>query len=517
VKGSGYWALGAGAGQKDARSALLATVSSLLATALFATDFLHFGYPDRMTEPRSSRMLLWLVAIGFFMQTLDTTIVNTALPSIARSLGESPLRMQAVVIAYSLTMAILLPASGWIADRFGVKRAYCGAIVVFVIGSLACALSSTMTQLVISRIVQGAGGALLLPVGRLAVLLAYPREQFLKAMSFVAVPGLIGPLIGPTLGGWLSEAASWHWIFLINIPIGAIGAAATLRFMSDQVRVARSGFDFTGYFLIAFGMVAISVALEGLGELGLRGAIVIILLVFGLASICAYWLHAARTERPLFSPALFHTRTYSIGLLGNLFARLGIASVPFLVPLVLQVSLGFSPLESGVSMIPVALAALLAKRLVTGLITRFGYRKVLMTNTLLVGVMIASFGLVGPGHPAWLRVLQLFCLGAVNSVQFTAMNTVTLKDLTSNEASSGNSLLSVVQMLSMSLGVAAAAALLATFTEVFADETHAHALSAFQATFLCMGILTCASAWIFWQLESDVREAKTEEEPVELG
>lgn len=472
-----------------------------------------------MTEPRPSRsrILLWLVAIGFFMQTLDSTIVNTALPSMARSLGESPLRMQAVVISYALTMAILIPASGWIADRFGIKRAYLGAIIVFVIGSLACALSTTMTQLVSARIVQGAGGALLLPVGRLAVLRAYPREQFLKAMSFVAVPGLIGPLLGPTLGGWLSEAASWHWIFLINIPIGAIGAVATLHYMPDSAPQASTRFDLAGYVLIATGMVAISFALEGIGELGLRRAVVLVLLVFGLASLCAYWLHATRAQTPLFSPTLFRVRTYSIGLLGNLFARSGIASMPFLLPLVLQVSLGFSPFEAGVTMIPIALAALAMKRLVTPLIGAFGYRKVLVSNTVLVGAMIASFALMSPEQPAWLRMVQLFCLGAVNSLQFTAMNTVALKDLGPEQASSGNGLLSVVQMLAMSFGVAVAAALLSTFNEAFAVAQNGQALRAFQATFVCIGIITCASSWIFWQLSPDVRPARGEEEPVELG
>ncbi len=470
-----------------------------------------------MPEHSSSRILLWLVAIGFFMQTLDSTIVNTALPSMARSLGESPLRMQAVVIAYALTMAILIPASGWIADRFGVKRAYLGAIVVFVIGSLACGLSSTMTQLVVSRVVQGAGGAMLLPVGRLAVLRAYPRDQFLKAMSFVAIPGLIGPLIGPTLGGWLSEAASWHWVFLINIPIGTIGFIASVRYMSDSVPQGSARFDFTGYLLVAIGMAAISAALAGIGDLGLRGAIVLILLVFGLASLCAYWLHAARADSPLFSPDLFRVRTYGIGLIGNLFARLGISSMPFLLPLVLQVSLGFSPLEAGVAMLPITIAALTMKRLVTPLIAQFGYRNVLVTNTLLVGAMIASFGLMTPEQPAGLRVLQLFSLGAVNSLQFTAMNTVALKDLGPLQASSGNGLLSVVQMLAMSLGVAVAAALLSTFSAAFADHAQADALRAFHATFVCIGIMTCASAWIFWQLASDTRATKTEEEPVELG
>jgi EmrB/QacA subfamily drug resistance transporter len=470
-----------------------------------------------MTSTRNPVILLWIVAVGFFMQTLDSTIVNTALPSMARSLGESPLRMQSVVIAYALTMAILIPASGWIADRFGTRRAYFAAIAIFVVGSLGCALSDSLLQLVCARIVQGAGGAMLLPVGRLAALRAFPRDQFLKAMSFVAIPGLVGPLIGPTLGGWLSQVASWHWIFLINVPIGLIGLFATVRYMTDDRAPAQVPFDITGYALIAIGMAALSVSLAGLGELGLQRAIVMVLLVLGLASLTAYWLHAARVPAPLFSPSLFRVRTYGIGLLGNLFSRIGIASMPFLIPLLLQISLGFSPLHAGLTMIPVTVAALSMKRVVTPLITRFGYRNVLVTNTILIGATIASFALVTPEQSMWLRGLQLFCLGAVNSLQFTAMNTISLKDLDHDAASSGNGLLSVVQMLSMSLGVAAAAALLGTFNAVFADPAGAYALRAFQATFLCIGVMTCASAAIFWQLEPEIRKSETEEEPVEVG
>jgi len=228
--------------------------------------------PLDAAQERSLKRLLWLVAVGFFMQTLDATIVNTALPAMARSLGESPLRMQSVVVAYSLAMAMLIPASGWLADRFGTRRIYVGAIVVFAAGSLACAMSSSLAMLVAARVVQGLGGALLLPVGRLVVLRTFPRERFLQAMSFVAIPGLVGPLIGPTLGGWLVEAASWHWIFLINLPVGVIGALASLRWMAASPATTRVRFDVAGYLLLAFGMVAISLSLDGLSGLGLRQA-----------------------------------------------------------------------------------------------------------------------------------------------------------------------------------------------------------------------------------------------------
>lgn len=462
-------------------------------------------------EEKSLRMLLWLVAIGFFMQTLDATIVNTALPAMAKSFGESPLRMQSVVVAYSLTMAMLIPASGWVADRFGTRRVYVAAIVLFVLGSIACALSHNLVQLVAARVVQGLGGALLLPVGRLAVLRAYPRERFLQAMSFIAIPGLVGPLIGPTLGGWLVEVATWHWVFLINIPVGLFGCVATVMYMQDNPRPATPRFDVTGYLLLAFGMVAVSLAVDGLSGLGLKQASVLVLLVFGMASLTAYWLHAAKQPDPLFSPHLFSIPTLSIGLLGNLFARLGSACMPFLVPLLLQVSLGYSPLQAGLMMVPIAVASMLVKRITTPLITRHGYRKVLVTNTLLVGLTMASFAFMSPEQPLWLHILQLAAFGAVNSMQFTAMNTVTLRDLDGSMASSGNSLLSMVQMLAMSMGVAAAGAVLAGFTGFFGSDEAVHTLHAFQATFACMGLMTLASASIFWQLSPEVRVVKKAE------
>ena len=459
-------------------------------------------------ESPYQKSLLWLVAIGFFMQTLDATIINTALPSMASSLGESPLRMQSVVVAYSLTMAMLIPASGWIADRFGTRRVFFSAILLFVVGSVACAVSQGIGQLVAARVVQGLGGALLLPVGRLALLRTVPRSEFLQAMSFVAIPGLIGPLLGPTLGGWLVQYASWHWIFLINVPVGLVGCVATLRFRPDLRGVMRSPFDTGGYALLALGMVTVSLALDGVAEMGLRQVSVLVLLVFGFASLAAYWLRASRRPDPLFSPTLFKVPTLSIGLIGNLFSRLGSSCMPFLVPLLLQVSMGYSPLRAGLMMLPIALAGMGMKRFTTPLITRFGYRNVLVVNTVLVGIGMASFGVTAPGQPLVLHILQLVFFGAVNSLQFTAMNTVTLRDLDGSMASSGNSLLSMVQMLAMSLGVAAASSVLGGYTGMFGAGMPVDAidtLHAFQATFATMGLITVASSMIFWHLPPEAR------------
>lgn len=452
------------------------------------------------TESKGTKALLWLVACGFFMQTLDSTIVNTALPAIARSLDTSPLKMQSVVVAYLLTMAMIIPASAWISDKFGVRRVFIGALALFVIGSLFCAASQNLTQLILSRIVQGMGGALLLPVGRLALLRSVPHDQFLQAISFVAIPGLIGPLIGPVLGGWLSESASWHWIFLINLPVGAIGILAAILYMkSDSPRDAFR-FDAIGYALLAFGMVTFSMALDAGYSMGLKRAGVLLLLVFGLSSLTAYWIHAARSPSPLFSPKIFSVPTLSIGLLGNLFSRLGSSSMPFLVPLFLQVNMGYSPFRAGLMLLPMAIAGIGIKRFAPLLIYKLGYRNVLVLNTLLIGTSMSSFFWIDSSGNWWFLSVQLFCFGAVNSLQFTAMNTLTLKDLEDDFTSSGNTMLSMVQMLAMGMGVALAAGVLEAFTDLFGNE---NTILAFKGTFACMGLVTLSSSMIFWQLRKE--------------
>jgi EmrB/QacA subfamily drug resistance transporter len=455
--------------------------------------------PNKAQE-RKLNITLWLVAAAFFMQALDTTIVNTALPAMARSLNESPLNMQSVVIAYSLTMALMIPMSGFLADRFGTRSVFFSAIVTFTVGSLLCANAQSLWELVIFRIVQGVGGAMLLPVGRLAVLRMFPRERYLSALGFVAVPGLIGPLIGPTLGGWLTDVSSWHWIFLINVPVGVVGCVATAILMVHESPESVAPFDIKGYLLLALAMVALTFALDGLAEFGLQHATALVLLLFSMSCITAYGLHAVRASAPLFSPELFRIHTFRVGLLGNLFARIGSGAMPYLLPLLLQVSLGFTSFHAGLMMLPVAAAGMMSKRVVVKLITKHGYRPVLLGNTVLVGLTMASFALVTPTQPLWLRAAQFALFGAVNSMQFTAMNTLTLKDLDRIGASSGNSLFSLTQMLSMSLGVTAAGALLATFSTIIGHQTPSGILTTFHATFACVGLITASSAWIFAQL-----------------
>ena len=459
-----------------------------------------------LLDEKALRWLPWVVAIAFFMQSLDGTILNTALPSMARSLAEDPLRMQSVVIAYMLTIALLIPASGWIADRFGIKQIFFSAILLFSFGSLLCALSNSLTMLIGARVVQGLGGALMLPIGRLIVLRAYPRSELVRIMSFITLPGLLGPLMGPTMGGWMVEYLSWHWIFLINIPVGIIGCFAVKYFIPDLAGGGRTRFDGVGFTLFGAAMVLITIALEGLGELHLPHLRVVLLLFGGFGCLAAYWLRAGHVDAPLFSPALFRTRTFAVGILGNLFARLGSGALPFLMPLLLQVALGYSPSQAGMSMLPLAAAAMFAKSVARWLIERLGYRIILTGNTLMLGILLSSLALVGTETPYWMLLVHLGLLGAVNSLQFTAMNTVTLIDLDDASAASGNSLLSVVAQLSLSFGVACAAALLGGFTDQVATGEVSSVLGAFQLTFLTVGIMAMFAAGIFLQLPS--REVK---------
>lgn len=459
--------------------------------------------PSSLLDERTARLLPWLVAVAFFMQTLDGTILNTALPAMAIDLAEDPLRMQGVIIAYMLTVALLIPASGWVADRFGTRRVFFSAILLFTFGSLLCALSMTLTQLIGARVLQAVGGALMMPVGRLVVLRAYPRSELVRVMSLITLPGLVGPLLGPTLGGWLVEYASWHWIFLINLPVGALGCYAALRFMPDLRGPERNHFDTPGFVLFGAAMLMITLGLGGLGELHMPHARVMLLLFAGAACLAAYWLRAGRIAKPLFSPNLFRTRSFSVGILGNLFGRLGSGALPFMVPLLLQVALGYSPAEAGMSMIPLALAAMAIKPFAKLLIDRLGYRRVLTTNTLLLGLLIGSLGFTNAQTPLFMLLIQLGLIGAINSLQFTAMNTITLIGLHDREASSGNSLLAVVVQLAMSLGVATAGALLGGFTLDGAAPGSEAVLRAFQLTFLCVGGISMLASTIFLQLGRD--------------
>ncbi|MFY2736535.1 MFS transporter [Pseudocitrobacter faecalis] len=457
-----------------------------------------------MTElPASVRWQLWIVAFGFFMQSLDTTIVNTALPSMAASLGESPLHMHMVIVSYVLTVAVMLPASGWLADRVGVRNIFFTAIVLFTAGSLFCSLASTLNELVMARVLQGVGGAMMVPVGRLTVMKIVPRSQYMAAMTFVTLPGQVGPLLGPALGGVLVEYASWHWIFLINIPVGIIGGIATLMLMPNYTLQTRR-FDLSGFIVLALGMAVLTLALDGQKGLGISSLTLAILVAVGVASILFYLWHAKGNDNALFSLKLFNTPTFSLGLAGSFAGRIGSGMLPFMTPVFLQIGLDFSPFHAGLMMIPMVLGSMGMKRIVVQVVNRFGYRNVLVTTT--IGLALVSLLFMATALAGWYYALPLvlFIQGMVNSSRFSSMNTLTLKDLPDEHASSGNSLLSMIMQLSMSIGVTVAGLLLGMFGQqhVAADSAATHHV--FMYTYLCMALIIALPALIFARVPDDV-------------
>lgn len=450
-----------------------------------------------MTSKKGISMagLPWIAAMAFFMQALDATILNTALPAIALSLDRSPLAMQSAIISYTLTVAMLIPVSGWLADRFGTRRVFMTAVSLFTLGSLACALSSSLTALVVFRVIQGIGGAMMMPVARLALLRAYPRSELLPVLNFVTMPGLVGPILGPLLGGVLVTWASWHWIFLINIPIGIAGLLYAQKYMPNFTTPRRS-FDMSGFLLFGLGLVLFSSGMELFGEKIVASWIALLIIAVSIILLLSYIRHARRHPNPLIALPMFKTRTFSVGIAGNLATRLGTGCVPFLMPLMLQVGFGYPALIAGCMMAPTALGSILAKSMVTQVLRRLGYRRTLVGITVFIGLMIAQFSLQSPAYPIWLMLLPLFILGMAMSTQFTAMNTITLADLTDENASSGNSMLAVTQQLSISLGVAISAAVL-RFYEGFDS---ANTVEQFHYTFITMGAITLVSAAVFMLL-----------------
>ena len=447
-------------------------------------------------KARSMAGLPWIAAMAFFMQALDATILNTALPAIAQSLNRSPLAMQSAIISYTLTVAMLIPVSGWLADRFGTRKIFMLAVTLFTLGSLACALSTSLTELVIFRVLQGIGGAMMMPVARLALLRAYPRSELLPVLNFVTMPGLVGPILGPVLGGVFVTWASWHWIFLINIPIGVAGLFYARKYMPDFTTPRRS-FDMGGFFLFGLSLVLFSSGMELFGEKIVATWMALSVILSGILLFLLYIRHARRHPTPLISLGLFNTRTFSVGIAGNIASRLGTGCVPFLMPLMLQVGFGYPALIAGCMMAPTAMGSILAKSTVTQVLRWFGYRKTLVGVTVFIGLMIAQFSLQSAALPVWMLILPLFVLGMAMSTQFTSMNTITLADLTDENASSGNSVLAVTQQLSISLGVAVSAAVL-RFYEGFDS---ANTVEQFHYTFITMGALTVVSALVFMLLK----------------
>ena len=456
---------------------------------------------DPVPKDSIKRLLPWLVAVAFFMESLDTTILNTAVPTIAEALGIAPLSMKAALTSYTISLAVFIPISGWIADRYGTRRVFLTAIGVFSLGSLLCGVSVNMPMLVASRMLQGCGGALMMPVGRITMVRTFPRGELIRAMSFVAIPGLIGPMIGPLAGGLIVGYLHWRMIFFVNLPIGLLGMYLVYRHMPDYRAERSDPIDFVGLALFGSGIALLSYVLEVFGEHSLTTREVVFLLVLSVLLLFAYAYHALTAEFPLLRLSLFKIRTFRIAAVGSFTTRLGVGGLPFLLPLLYQIGLGYSAVESGLLIMPQPLAAMSLKMLMPKILTRYGYRTVLLVNTVAIGAVTILLMTVTRGTPVALIVLLAFSLGFFSSMQFTSINTLVFADLSDAEASPGSSISSTVQQMSMTFGVAVSSLLAAVFLGGEHRASPPEMIYGIHWTFLVLGVMTIASALIFVKLK----------------
>jgi len=458
--------------------------------------------PAPSLHPASKRLLPWLVAVAFFMESLDTTILNTAVPAIAAALRVAPLSMKSVLASYTLSLAVFIPISGWMADRFGTRRVFASAIGLFTLGSFLCGLSSNIHILVACRILQGCGGAMMVPVGRLTLVRTFAKSELVRAMSFVAIPGLIGPMLGPIAGGLIVAYFHWRVIFFVNIPIGLIGLYMVYLHLPDYLEQHTNPLDVAGLLLFGSGIGLLSYVLEVFGEHTLGGSEILAMLAVAALLLAAYGFRAVRTKFPLLRLSLFRIRTFRAAVSGSFFTRLGIGGIPFLFPLLYQVGLGFTPIQSGMLMMPQAVAAMSLKPWMPGILARIGYRGVLISNTVILGLLIVLFATIGVGTPVWLIVIQAFCFGFFTSLQYTSMNTLVYADVTEEQTSSASTIASTMQQMSISFGVASASLTTAFFIP---DRFHSSApqmIHGIHQAFLVLGALTVLSTIIFRELKS---------------
>jgi EmrB/QacA subfamily drug resistance transporter len=459
--------------------------------------------PDLPSGALTHRLLPWLVAVAMFMEQLDSTILNTAVPTIAKALGVASLNMKAALTSYMLSLAVFIPISGWIADRFGTRRVFFTAIGLFTLGSLLCGLAVNMPMLVASRVVQGCGGALMVPVGRIALVRTFRKSELLRAWSFVSMLAMIGPFLGPLAGGFIVDYLNWRIIFLVNLPMGLFGLYMAFRHMPDYRAAKSDPLDFVGLVLFSSGISLLSYVLEIFGQHSMSVTAEVCLLALSALLLWAYGQHGRKEKYPLLHLRLFAIRTFRAAVVGSFITRLAIGGLPFLLPLLYQIGLGYTALQSGLLVMPQTLAAIASRPFLPRLLNSLGYRKILLFNTITIGAMILLFMTVGSGTPAWVIATEAFFFGMFSSIQYICMNTLAFADLDDADESNGSSIASTVQQMSLSFGVAIAS--LATILFLGGNRIPGPAMMVrgIHHTFLAMGLFTMATAWVFKELRPD--------------
>ena len=447
------------------------------------------------------RVIPLIVATALFMENMDSTVIATSLPAIAADIGTSPLTLKLAITSYLLSLAVFIPASGWTADRFGARMVFAIAVAVFMVGSIGCAMSSSVTDFVFARILQGMGGAMMTPVGRLVLLRTIDKSALVNAMAWVTVPALIGPVIGPPLGGFITTYFSWHWIFLINIPIGLVGIVMALRYIDPIKSEDPERFDLYGMVLAGIGLAGIAFGLSVAGLNLLPWSVVAALVAVGSIAMTLYVMHARRTGSPVLDFSLLRLSTLRAAIVGGFMFRLGIGALPFLLPLLMQTGFGLTPFQSGLVTFSSAVGAMGMKTLAARVIRAFGFRNLMTVNALISAFFLAACALFTVSTPLLLIMIILVVGGFFRSLQFTAINTVAYAEIEPPQMSRATTLVSVNQQLALSAGVAVGA---------FSVETtmwlrHVSELDAtvFAPAFLVVTVISAASSYLFWQMPDD--------------
>jgi EmrB/QacA subfamily drug resistance transporter len=405
-------------------------------------------------SPANGTAVTLLVAGTLFMENLDATVITPALPDMARSFATAPVDLNIGISAYMLTLGVLIPASGWIADRFGARRVFAGAIALFTIASVLCGLAADLPQFLLARILQGVGGALMVPVGRLTVLRTTPKERLVSAIATLTWPALVAPVLGPPLGGWIAQHADWRWIFWLNLPLGLVALLVTFKLVPEGRGDHPGRFDWPGFALSGGGLFAIMLAVEEIGRPVVDWPITLAAALAGTALLALALRHLRRATAPMFSLDVLGLPTFAVTIWGGSLFRMGVSAVPFLLPLMLQLGLGWDATTAGLMLMAVFAGNLVMKPMTTAVMRRFGFRRVLVGNGLLNVVTIGACALVGPATPIPAIAAILFLGGMTRSMQFTAFNSIAFADVPDEEMNAANTLFSTAFQLAMGLGVA---------------------------------------------------------------
>jgi EmrB/QacA subfamily drug resistance transporter len=447
------------------------------------------------------RLVPLIVAVALFMENMDSTVIATSLPAIAADIGTSPLALKLAVTSYLLSLAVFIPMSGWTADRFGARKVFATAIAVFVLGSIGCALSGSLTDFVVARIVQGMGGAMMTPVGRLVLVRSVDKRALVDAMAWVSMPAMIGPIAGPPLGGFITTYASWHWIFIINVPIGLIGIALAVRYIED-VRIAmRDPFDLVGMVLAAISVAGLAFGCSVLGVGVVPWPLAGGLIAIGAVAFAFYLRHARKVPAPVLDFSLLALPTFRASVIGGFLFRMGIGALPFLLPLLLQVGFHFTPFESGLTTFSSTLGAFTMKTMASRILKRFGFRPVLIVNAVLSAAFLAACAWFSVSTPFALMVAVLLVGGFFRSLQFTSTNALAYAQVDHARMSRATAFAAVAQQLSLSAGVALGGA--AVELTVWSKAEATISAADFPPAFLLIAAISAASVFIFARLPPD--------------